>query len=94
MAAVLIVLLGYHLETPGSVIMCIKDRAVPPASHHGDIGSVSRPDGVRFVLDKVVLRHVFFQVFWFCPVSGISPVPFVRSFIHILATDSVIKHIT
>jgi len=62
MAAVLTVLLGYHLETPGSIITWIKDHAVSLASHHGDIGSVSGPDGVRFMLDKVVLRHVFSSI--------------------------------
>jgi len=62
MAAVLTVLLGYHLETPGLIITWIKDHAVPPASHHGDTGSVSGPDGVRFMLDKVVLRHVFSSI--------------------------------
>lgn len=65
MAAVLIVLLGYHLETPGSIITWKKDHVVPPASHHGDKGSFSGPDIVRFMLDKVVLRHVFYKYFGF-----------------------------
>jgi hypothetical protein len=45
----------------------------------------------------VVLGHVFFQVFWFYPVSGIFPVLCVRSFIDItpmtviLAAENVIK---
>jgi len=65
MAAVLIVVLGYHLETPGSIITWIKDHAVPPASHHGDTGSFSSPDDVRFMLNKVVLGHVFSKYFGF-----------------------------
>jgi len=98
MAAVLIVLLGYHLETPESIITWIQYHAVPPASHHGDAGSVSGPDSVRFMLDKLVLRHVFSKYFGFTlSVEFHQFSVFINLFspmIVILATDSVIKHIT
>lgn len=65
MAAVLIAVLGYHLETPGSIITWTKDHTVPPASHHGDTSSFSSPDDVRYMLNKVVLRHVFSKYYVF-----------------------------
>lgn len=49
-----------HHMSKGS---CSASSDKPPTSHHGDIGSISDPVCMRFMLDKVVLRYVFSQYF-------------------------------